>query len=169
MTIVVHRKLIPDAHKFRDRMLHRAKTAGRVVFNPDDRRRQAALCRTDRLVRRVWNELQQGGMLTSMHTLGTAVVLYSEAGCMAQPWHLDYDPRTCDADPKPMGILLALQDDTPFLTPVRSYMLDAGDVLCFDGDEVHAGAAFETENVRVHIHSDLLGAKPIRNTTWLIE
>ena len=140
----------------------------RPIFNPDKRRRQAALRRTDALVQNVWKKLREHGTLEEGHTLGSAVVLHSQPGCSAQQWHMDFDPNMSKLPLKPKGVLLALEDDTSFLTPSKTYRLNAGDVLCFDGDEVHAGAGYDKSNTRIHFYADVGVSSRLRNRTWLV-
>ena len=67
-----------------------------------------------------------------------------------------------------MGVIAALQNATRFLTPLRSYVLNVGDILCFDGDEVHAGAGYERANVRLHAYLDVPNIKRKRDQTFLV-
>jgi len=106
-------------------------------------------------------------------------VLRSEAGCQAQLPHTDhfqrpphlspeepwYDWSCFDSTNIPLGCLVALEDDT-FLdvwpeairfdqtrvSQCHILRLKRGDVVLFRGDLVHAGAAFDKLNVRVHCY-----------------
>ena len=42
---------------------------------------------------------------------------------------------------------------------VRMICLEPGDVLVFDGDVVHAGAAYRAPNTRVHVYLDVPSVK----------
>lgn len=104
--------------------------------------------------------------------VGGASVLRSEAGCQAQLPHLDYPPTPLDDDDVsadvPLGCLVALMDGTRITVwpgaighhlrgsclriQPRTLVLNAGDVLLFRGDLVHAGASSEEVNVRVHCY-----------------
>ena len=47
--------------------------------------------------------------------------------------------------------------------------LEAGDILLFDGDVVHAGAAYAEKNTRLHVYLDLPGvAEHEANGTYLV-
>ncbi len=105
------------------------------------------------------------------------VFLLSEAGCEEQPAHADYDP---DVKPPsddgvaggyPMGCLVALEGGTRLViwapeapTPstevsyVRQVVtLEPGDALLFRSDTIHAGAAYDASNLRVHCFLDRVG------------
>lgn len=161
------KRVISIDERSRTRLRKRA-LSGRAIFNPDKRRRQASLRRTDGLVRRAWAILLERSLVTVDHRIGSAVVLQSLPGCQRQAWHTDYDPVEIVDIPKPKGVILALEDGTFFATPGRTYSLDQGDVLCFDGDEVHAGAAYDTTNTRVHLYADVPSVKRPPNKTWLV-
>ena len=90
-----------------------------------------------------------------------AAVFRSEEGCLAQLPHLDYPPPT-------LVCLVALVDGTSIdVWPAaigyelnasgrrferENVVLNAGDVLLFRGDLVHAGASSAIVNVRVHCY-----------------
>jgi hypothetical protein len=103
------------------------------------------------------------------------VVLRSEAGCQAQRAHTDYPltDRTRwgkENDHRvPLAAVVALMDDTSLdvwpegirfnettMFTCRQIQLNAGDVLVFRGDLVHAGAFFPQLNVRVHSYLEPL-------------
>ena len=95
------------------------------------------------------------------------VVLHSSPMCKQQPWHYDYDPEEVRAASiKPLGVLVALQDNTRFETRRKTHILSRGDVLVFRGDVVHAGAAYDTENTRMHTYLDVDAVKRPTNRTW---
>lgn len=140
---------------------------GAPIFNPDSLRLQRTLAPDDPLVRRLLSAL---GELASGRLVGPAVVLHSLAGCERQPMHTDYDPedvRRCAC--KPLGVLLALQDETALLRPGGRVELAAGDVVVFDGDAPHAGAEYTEANTRVHLYLDSPGVHRPTNTTYLWE
>ena len=63
-------------------------------------------------------------------------------GCMQQLFHYDYDPvplRHLRSSKKPLGVLLAIQDNTKLVTLKGEVVLASGDVFIFEGDVVHAG------------------------------
>ena len=161
MAIRVFRKAVFLTAQQRQR-LRRLK--GRPIFNPDKRRLQAALRKNDCVVRMIVQALGA----SSKHRVGGAVLLKSLAGCERQPFHTDYDPQTMPATDKPYGVICALDEGTKFVTPSRTYLLNEGDVLCFDGDEVHAGAEYDAENTRVHLYMDVVGVQRASDRTWLV-
>ena len=42
-----------------------------------------------------------------------------------------------------------------------------GDILIFDGDEIHAGSAYTRDNTRIHLYLDTTEVKRMRNKTYL--
>lgn len=87
-----------------------------------------------------------------------------------QPWHKDIVPSPVmpiEEDFMPCSGIFALQDDTPVNVaegifglknlPYAPYtgqtlMLNAGDILIFRSDLIHAGAKIPVRNVRVHFY-----------------
>ena len=151
-------------------LARRAEERGQVVFNPGGRRLQLSLRRDHRMVRALRSALEERGLLLEGgRALRSPVLLHSLAGCRRQQWHTDWDPeQVAAARVKPMGVLLALTPGARFATPSRTYDLDVGDVVCFDGDVVHAGAEYPTtSNTRLHAYLDVPDAPRRRNSTWL--
>ena len=156
----------------------------RVTSQGDGKRCQAAC--SDELRDRV-----HAAVLAAIGTAGVGdvhsyapdhcVVLRSFAGCAEQYPHLDYDPdrlRLQNAgDALPIGALLALQDNTRFVVfprgsgePRRVLLeLGAGDLLLFRGDLVHAGAAYEQCNVRIHCYVLREGHPLPKDQTWPVD
>jgi hypothetical protein len=106
------------------------------------------------------------------------VVLHSLPGCKAQGAHADYElnAQTWRHGHSRVshGCLLALYDDTtldvwkgahigikddcgPPVVPIErsTVKLRAGDALVFRADCLHAGSAYDKENVRLHCYLDL--------------
>ena len=119
--------------------------------------------------------LQRDGSLCARE-FGAAVAIHSEHGCQQQPWHADYSPTKCEGMRyKPQGVLLALQPHTHFLIAaeagggVEDVELSPGDVLIFDGDIVHAGAAYkDAPNTRIHVYLNVPDVARPKNSTWLV-
>ena len=95
-----------------------------------------------------------------------AMALRSLAGCGRQPWHWDFNKDELGSvpdDEMPLSCVVALQCNTRFhLKPDGCrdedgviVAMDAGDLLIFRGDMLHAGAAYEEENWRLHIYLDI--------------
>ncbi len=89
--------------------------------------------------------------------MGKSVGLYSLKGCEHQPWHTDYNPNKRKRDTlsirelrdsqKPKGVIWAVEKGTRLMVVGENgesveVHLEVGDVLIFDGDLVHAGAAY---------------------------
>jgi hypothetical protein len=143
------------------------KTTFRHIFNPDKRRMQAPVkdrCEFASRLCRVLHEHMDG------RSLGSMVVLKSEPGCKQQAWHTDYDPDIIKSLHRPpMGVMVALQDDTLFeVYPHTQHTLMRGDVLVFEGGVVHAGAAYNRENVRIHAYLDSNECRRDWNHTYLL-
>jgi hypothetical protein len=103
------------------------------------------------------------------------VLLHSLPGCQRQVEHTDYDPEviaeiTDEAD-VPWLVLVALQDNTTLdvfddQEQHKLLALDAGDILLFRSDLVHAGSAYTEDNLRLHAYLDSPFVKRIKNRTW---
>lgn len=171
--VVVFKGVLPvdgeDVKRIRDLVLEH----GSAICNPDHRRRQLELPtsgrRCDPLVARLVALLtvtieapDRGGL-----EIGGVHALHSLAGCRQQQWHMDYDPSSMDSPARPMGVLVALESDTRFVTTTEVYELDAGDVLYFDGAVVHAGAAYAAENTRIHVYLDAVGVRRLPDMIWM--
>ena len=142
---------------------------GAPIFNPDERRVQYVVPSTDPTLQSLVAALEAEGLLDG-RTVGPAVALHSSAGCAQQDFHTDYEPkRVAAAGAKPLGVLAALEVGTRFVTPERTYELAPGDVLVFDGDAVHAGAAYARPNTRLHLYVDSPAVRRAPNTTYLVE
>ena len=88
-----------------------------------------------------------------------------------QPLHYDYNPKQLrGSERKPAGVLLALEHGARMRVMgehgVRMICLEPGDVLVFDGDVVHAGAAYRAPNTRVHVYLDVPSVKRERDRTY---
>lgn len=70
------------------------------------------------------------------------VALHSLPGCGRQQYHFDYYPELVTLSVvKPIGVLIALQDDTHIVVlehgKVRKIYLKRGQIFVFDGDTLH--------------------------------
>lgn len=142
--------------------------SGLPIFNPDSMRVQQDVDPSDDVVRRLVDFLRDK-RLTEGRVVGPAVAIHSHAGCQRQPMHTDYDPHCVGrCASKPLGVLVALQDGARVSLPDGDVALDAGDVFVFDGDVVHAGAAYDEANTRIHMYLDLPGVQRPHNMTYLV-
>jgi hypothetical protein len=125
---------------------------GGCIFNPDRKRFQGKLCADDNIVIKIIAALKDNNLLCGRFACDS-FALHSQAGCKKQPWHTDYD---CDAvkasSIKPLSAVLALQNDTLLCFKDQTIELQTGDMCVFSGDEVHAGAAYATENTRIFMY-----------------
>lgn len=115
------------------------------------------------------------------------VLLESRPGCRQQAAHTDYVPTSellaARAEEMPLLFLLALEDDTrlevwpraclagkPRRYPVfqKTVRLSAGDAVLFRGDLVHAGSAYDRQNLRIHAYLDHPAVPRDPNRTWII-
>lgn len=134
--------------------LRAAAINGNTIFNPDALRVQRSLDQTDAFYQTVVSFLESERLVEG-RMVGPAVTLHSFAGCQRQHLHTDFDVADVTrARTKPLGVLVALQDQTALYIGGTDVALSAGDMLVFDGDVVHAGAAFESCNTRVHFYLD---------------
>lgn len=118
------------------------------------------------------------------HTARDWVLLESRPGCRQQAAHTDYVPipeLTAARDEEvPLLFLLALEDDTRLEVWPRTHRprrypvfrttvgLSAGDAVLFRGDLVHAGSAYERQNLRIHAYLDHPAVPRDPNRTWII-
>ena len=143
------------------------------IFNPDSKRSQVALEPDDEFIAKIIKPLVANYNAESEQLqLGKSYVLYSEAGCKRQQWHVDYDPVHCqNSRQKPMSLLLSVMEGTKFTCFVGGVVtvecLSPGDYVLFDGDLIHAGAHYEEENVRFHTYVDVAGSE-VKDMTWLV-
>ena len=120
------------------------------------------------------------------------VILESRPGCQIQAAHTDYVPddslRSVTDDTMPLLAVIALQPATTLevwpashrlarrtrltrVTPKiarHTVTLDAGDVIIFRGDLVHAGSPYAARNIRIHAYIDHPTVPRPPNRTWAI-
>ena len=141
---------------------------GQHIFNPDKKRKQRPIPKSSKVSKRILTFLKDQGLLNNRY-VGGMVTIHSLSGCQQQAFHTDYDPEQVKhANIKPLGVLTALNNNTKFLTTEKTYHLNKGDILCFAGDVVHAGAGYDNANTRIHIYLDVDEISRIKNRTWLI-
>jgi hypothetical protein len=145
---------------------------GLCVFNPDNRRLQKEVSTAHPLVSSLIELLSKHGLMRGRQ-IGGVVVMHSLKGCRKQEWHTDYEVEPGKTRrKKAIGVLLALETPTFLETPETKYELSAGDVICFEEDVVHAGAAYSRKsNTRLHMYLDVAGAPRAldQNKTWLVK
>ena len=141
--------------------------SGDVIFNPNPLRVQRELPPEDPVLHQLVTFLVYRGAMEG-RLRGKAVALHSFPGCTRQQMHTDYAPHSvAHSRVKPLGVLLALQTGTRFSLPDGDIELGRGDVLLFDGDQVHAGSAYRRNNTRVHVYLDAPGVLRPDNQTYL--
>jgi len=146
---------------------HMVEETGSCIFNPDKKRTQTQLKPTHAFYHAFEAALVDRGLVRG-RVLQDMFVLQSYAGCQQQPFHYDFDPKVRQAHrKKPQGVMLALEDGTTLDFLDRKETLCAGDLLVFEGDCVHAGSAYATNNTRVHCYLDSCTHPREANKTWL--
>lgn len=149
------------------------KRGRKRIFNPDQRRSQALVRASDPVVRRLITHLESRGEMRGRR-FRRAAALVSLPGCKQQAWHTDYDPTCLSAEAgaaserrqKPASAILGLQEHTRLAFLGGHVALSRGDVVVFDGDVVHAGAAYSDQNIRLFVYLDAVGDRSKRNFTW---
>lgn len=154
-----------------------------VEGDTEKRRQQAFL--TPSLTQRLFGKFQQDYFPNLK--LADAVLLLSFPGCKQQMFHADYVvTKKLMAVPKehyPMGVLLALENNTRLVvregafgvhydacdTNIVEVTLNAGDALVFRADQIHAGAAYDECNTRVHAFLDSPMYRRPANQTFILE
>jgi hypothetical protein len=122
------------------------------------------------------------------HTIRDFVLLVSRPGCRRQAAHTDYVPtpellRASDRE-MPLLFLLALEDNTTLEVWPQSHLivqghlgsavrrqtvhLSEGDAILFRGDLVHAGSAYDSQNMRIHAYLDSIAVPRDPNRTYII-
>ena len=110
-------------------------------------------------------------------------VLHAQDGCLAQGLHTDYevgDPMYPSPQSRqPAGGVLAVMDGTTLDVGVpcsdgtgeytrTTLHVPVGWAVIFDGDVVHAGSAYATENTRVHLYLDVATFKRVPGYTCYV-
>ncbi len=169
---------------------YRKKT--QTIFNGeenDHKRRQVSVPASD--VMEFREELLSLPYLTKFHCVDYFVLLRSLPGCERQLAHTDYIPDEellmSTAENRPLLCVLALEDNTKLVVwpgshkliggrgrtikPIEPHIvwLEAGDAILFRGDLVHAGAEYETENIRLHCYIDSKAVNRHPNRTYIIQ
>jgi len=155
--------------------------AGGPIFNGaknDKKRIQSNLSRNPAVIDDFIDELE-----TTIYELLPAdsplsfsnwVILKSTPGCERQQPHTDYDPELisrCAPAHIPLLVLVSIMPDTYLdLWDANGnherVSMDAGDILIFRADTVHAGSAYQRENVRIHVYLDSPMIQRIHNRVW---
>ena len=154
--------------------LNARKNAFVNIFNPDQKRSQKFLASNNQFL----NNVVVPGLCkigaTRNRKIGQAFVLQSKRNCSAQPWHVDYQPmHVRGLTTKPLACLFALEKEgTEFWCVVkgieRHIKLKRGEFVVFDGDLIHAGAAYKKKNIRIHLYIDVEGVH-IGDETFLVD
>jgi hypothetical protein len=138
-----------------------------------------ALCdRLSKILSKHWKGLYPRSTANDWH------VLKSTIGGRKQSPHTDYtflsDCQLTAQEDLPAGMIVSLQDDTRLLSygwnkiaadreDEEIIVLQAGDIILFRGDLIHAGDAYQTTNIRIHAYLDVDGVPRQRNQTHFVD
>jgi len=94
-------------------------------------------------------------------------ILISDAGCMAQSIHCDFNIRSRDFK-QGFFVLMALQTGTNLIVNdqglhLKLETMNYSDMMLCRGDLVHGGGPYDVNNVRLHAYIDPWGVKGIRS------
>jgi ectoine hydroxylase-related dioxygenase (phytanoyl-CoA dioxygenase family) len=186
------RKWIPVTPALLD-LANKKSAEAEAIFNDspanrrnDAKRRQVDLSAHHAAIQPIRAALQQAH---PSHTIRDFVLLVSRPGCRRQAAHTDYVPtsellRATDAE-MPLLFLLALEDNTMLEVWPQSHLivqgyrggppvhrqtvhLSTGDAVLFRGDLVHAGSAYDSQNMRIHAYLDSAVVPRDPNRTYII-
>lgn len=107
-------------------------------------------------------------------------VLVSRSGCQEQMLHTDFDQKDTEWSQRvmgdvPHGVIYALQNGTRIVVrtscgeAAEEIQIPRGHALVFRGDTVHAGASYDTYNLRVHAYIDLDGVRRKTDRTYIVD
>ncbi len=168
----------------------RQSKRARAIFGPDRKRRQCSLYTSAKYMKRFTNLLdhQIKEIISSERVKSNWIVLHSKKGCRRQQAHTDYEPTggilEVPNEDIPLAAVLALEDNTKLVVWPGSIGFDftdfkendgielvfnAGDLVVFRGDLVHAGAAYQEENIRLHCYLDHKDVDRKNNRTLLVK
>lgn len=152
---------------------------GKPIFGVDLKRTQCNLATNSIPTRRFMTDLNSkiDALFNSdCYIRSHWVVLHSKSGSKRQQPHHDYEPSdelsNCPENKFPLAILCTLMDNTTLNVWLDGKeelaRLNKGDILVFRGDFIHAGSAYENENVRMHCYLDSPLVPRIPNRTHII-
>jgi hypothetical protein len=102
------------------------------------------------------------------------VILKSTASCEEQRPHTDYDPALIQENTNkdiPLLVLVSIMHNTyldiwDMNGKHEKIVMNTGDILLFRADTVHAGSAYQCDNVRIHVYLDSPIIHRIQNRVW---
>ena len=145
----------------------------------DGKRKQVDLTYEDKIACELHAVLQATGELDGRNPVEWRA-LHSQSRCKKQRLHYDYQPDQCRSEGKPASfrkpcsVIAALQDGARLLVwdaarrATETVVLNAGDVLVFDGDVGHAGADYHVGNTRVHVYLDVPSVDRDPDNVWYV-
>lgn len=149
-----------------ERALEEGGRLARPIFNyreaggdDDLRRRQLALPDRQAPAASALASRARWALSAAGGTPGDAVLLWSAGGCGPQAPHTDYDGDSVYREllrhdrPPPEVYLVGLMDGTRLTVEDEDVAVPPGHVLRFDGRLVHAGAAYDRPNARLHFYA----------------
>ena len=161
-------------HRALPELAQRAQESGGTIRagQSDGLRKQARVKKEEKIAKALLQSLRAAGELDG-RTASELNTIFSAPRCSQQERHWDFDPDACQrARRKPCSVIAALEDGARLVVydelkgKDERVVLQPGDVLVFDGDVAHAGAAYRKRNVRLHVYLDVSDVKRGRDVTW---
>lgn len=189
----IHRSNLTIDQKEVRKLRKYAKDKARTIFNHNLKDRQDYKRKQTNFPKKLGNKLfRQIKNFTETYYSNLISkewsILLSLPGCHEQAPHCDYvqDDQFENVKDRdiPLSYIICLQENTKInlwvnslkmvyrkpIAPIRKteVKMNVGDVLVFRGDLVHAGSAYNDENIRVHGYLDSKTIKRICNQTYVI-
>jgi hypothetical protein len=174
--------------------VYRQSRRARPIFGPDRRRKQCTMYAKSKYMQKFKQRLDAEldpivSNLSPNFVRDEWQILFSAPGCKRQQSHTDYEPRGGILDvgheEMPLAAVLALEDQTNLVVWPNFIGYDfegfdrengevaefnAGDLLIFRGDLVHAGAGYpDRSNVRLHCFIDNQNVDRKNNRTFIVK
>jgi hypothetical protein len=171
--------------------------ACKAIFNfnnnkKDDRKRkQTPVKKNKKIIKDFVNGLKNfANGLNDKLVMNNPVIIKSMPNCQEQAPHTDYlltlELMSLKSDEIPLAMIIALENNTCLnvwsgsisigkkrkrdseLIDKTIIKLDKGDILIFRADLIHAGSAYNIENIRLHAFLDNPKIKRKKNSTNII-
>ncbi len=177
----------PISSKVVEKLRGQVEKRGRPIFGWDNRRLQCKVRHGAKPLQAFIGALDFFVIKDHMPTFNVNPsewrIIRALPGCREQQAHCAYDPKTLVNEPNdriPFGALLAVEPKTkltvwkgcfgaiPNDVKPEEVALDPGDMLIYRGDLVHAGSAYEEENIRLLCYFDIFNVPRLENRTYLM-
>lgn len=190
----IYKNAIHINDKIYNQILKQINKKGKPIFNSnknDNKRLQCNLSYKQKFMKTFINDTNNiiNTYISDQLKITDWVVLQSKSGCTKQLPHCDYIQNdeflNCDNDNVPCSVIVALMDNTTINVFSNSIKLDTinknvklkeeklilskGDIFIFRGDLVHAGSAYNDNNIRLHAYLDSNIVHRTKNRTFIID